>query len=228
MKKGLLTIMIILFCAAQSQALIVNPRPDLFGADDGSELFEPCSCLLAVEGFDLFDKYNLGGSTFGFFFCGTDPNDPGNLIPVFEPDDVRVNGDRPKAAVDFINGIVRDMDEGGDIQNTFTPGTGNIGFFLQADPEKYDPIILFTVASLNLGGVDAAATFPHLMKANTYLIGFELPDAGITLAYEAIRGIAPVPVPEPETLILTGLGLFMMMLYAWKLRKGSWKKRHVG
>ncbi|MBI4714841.1 MAG: PEP-CTERM sorting domain-containing protein [Nitrospirae bacterium] len=226
--KGSLVLFLILFLLvvfpAPSQSTIVNPRPDLFGSDDGTQLFDHCRCMAALEGYDLSDKGSYTGSTFGFFYWGTDLNDPNNFITLFDPADEIVNGQRPKASVDFLNGIVYDVDAGV-IQDTFTPLAGHIGFFLEPDATLY-PDALFTVASLNPGGVDAAATFPHLTLTKTYLLGYEIPNTNTTLAFEVVRGITPVP--EPGTLYLLGAGLLLAAFLSRKSFSGASRKSFSG
>lgn len=225
-RKGKLILPLILFFLVlfpiPSQATIINPLPGKFGSDDGTQLFDPCQCMAALEGYDLSDTGNLTGSTFGFFYWGTDLSDPNNLITLFDPLDKIVDGQRPKATVDFVNGIVYDVDAGV-IQGTFNPLGGHIGFFFEPDATLY-PDALFTVASLN-GGVDVAATFPHLTLDKTYLIGYEIPNTNTTLAFEVVKGITPVavPVPEPETLYLLGTGLLLAAFLSRKTFSGSGK-----
>jgi hypothetical protein len=230
MKRLLLASVLVLFCVAQSNATIVNPRPASFGPDDGTELWIPCAaCMTSIEGYDLSDTRGYDGSTFGFFFMGSDLSNPDNLITIFDPTD-RIHGStNPRAAIDFYHGKVYDVDAGNTIQDTFIPQHHpKIGFFLQADPDLY-PNTLFTVSSLNPGGADAAATFPALQHPNfptavSYLLGFEVPDGGgtgpqssLTLAFEVVQGIHPTP--EPETFLLIGMGLCMMALFIPRMRR---------
>lgn len=199
MKNRVSLLFAALFCTAgYASATVINPLPSDFGPDDGTELFHPMSDVLSVEFFDLVGS--LGGpSTFGFFFEFA----PANLIPIFEPSD---QGGTQAALIDFANGVVFDVDEGGTVQSTFT-GNGNIGFFLSLEPDA--PIVLFTVSAFN-AGLDLAATFPSFASSDTYLLGFELPplptssdQTGQTIAYELVSGTKPVP--EPGTAFLIGL-----------------------
>lgn len=204
MKKILFTLFFIMLFVGQANALISNPLPGTFDADDHSEIFDPCLCLTSIEGYDFNDQGS--GTTFGFFFT----DDPGTLITIFDPLDKKVGTTRPSAKIDFVNGRVYDKDAGlGVIQDTFTINYGSIGFFLMPDSVH----TLYTVASMNKNGLDLAATFPHKALDKTYLFGFgfENPKTHITttFAFEVVQGITPA-VPEPETAALMGLGLLFL------------------
>lgn len=198
MKKLLFTLFFILLFVGQANALISNPLPGTFGADDHSEIFDPCLCLTTIEGYDFKDQTT--GSTFGFFFT----NDPGTLITIFDPLDKKVGTTKPSAKIDFVNGIVYDKDDNWSIQDTFTINAASIGFFLKPNSVH----TLYTVASMNNNGLDVAATFPHLTLDKTYLFGFENPYTNAIFAFEVVKGITPVP--EPETAALMGLGLLFL------------------
>lgn len=187
--------------ASTATATIVNPDPGIFDDDDGSLYFLPSAEVFSAELFDL-----LGGgvtTSFGFFFAGADVNDPGNLITIFGPEDQGAPFDQI-ALVDFIQGMVFDIDDG-EIQSTFS-GFGPIGFFMSFAPDI--PVSLFTDPSLNPGGLDLAATFPFLADPSTYLIGFEAPLEGevpVTLLFEVVSGINQIP--EPGAFLILGVGL---------------------
>lgn len=219
----LLIVIVVICVASQAQALIVNPDPTRLYNDDKSQLFYHCDCAAAVEYKDILDSNNLGGSIFGFFFWGDDLSNPDNLVTIFDTNDTIIGTDKPNAKIDFINGRVGDMDgPTPTLQDTFIPHSNDIpiGFFLQFGNQLIYPQPIFTVASLNLGDEDLAATFPVIGDPDRYLIGFEVFDPNInnyrTLAFELVNGITPatLSVSEPATLSLVGLGLLMVGLFS--------------
>ena len=223
MKKFCLILVIagisLLFSGGHVTAL-PNPDPSHFAADDGTEIFIPSDPVVSIEVFDFFGSFLPSGSTFGFFFEGSDLTDPNNLITIFDPLDQDPDPSGPGsipqiAVIGFSDGIVLDMDLiGGGVQSTFT-GTGNIGFFL--DLPGPTPSLMTTVASLNPGGLDLAATFPVLAAPNAYLIGFEVPGFS-PVGFDLVIGVEPIP--EPGTLLLLGSALAgFVVVYRKKFKK---------
>lgn len=201
---------VLVFAGKVNAVPFANPDPTRFGDDlDGSGIFMPSNTVFSIESFDI------GGNTFGFFF----ENDITNLITIFDPTDQFDPNDPvplPQVAqIDFSTGQVLDLDAG-NTQDTFTPSLGNIGFFLDLNPILSAPT-LFTVPSLNPGGLDVAGTFPLLGNPDAFLLGFFNGPNIPVLAFELVDGVTPV-VPEPSTLILLGSGLVGLTLYGRKKR----------
>lgn len=219
--KGLLTAgALILLMAMNAHATITYTNPN-FKPDDHSQVFTPCTCISALEWYDYADKtLGLNGSTFGFFYWGTDVTKSENLVTVFDSNDVYGDGTPDKAKIDFVNGKIYDTDPNSTwyLERTFTPiAGGHIGFFLQTDPDLYAHD-LFTVAAYNPGGIDAAATMPHITAKKTYLIGFEIPNSNpsLILGAELVSGITPFAISEPGTLALMVLGLTFVGVFSIK------------
>ena len=65
--------------------LLPNPYPASLADDiQGSGYFAHTDGVFFQEFFDVGPALSLQGSEFGFFFAGTDINDPINLIPIFD------------------------------------------------------------------------------------------------------------------------------------------------
>jgi hypothetical protein len=189
---------VLIFFGGDGAATLIPPPG--FDPDDGTELFIPSDGVLNAEIWDL----GAFLVTFGFFY-GTEP---GTLIPIFGPEDETTIGDPQRALIDFDRGVVWDIDDAERQSSFFTDLGTDIGFYLALGSTT-----LYTVPSLNPGGVDLAATFPSLTNPDTYVIGFES-ESGIPLAYELVSGITPIP--EPATLLLLGSGLAGVAMYRRK------------
>jgi hypothetical protein len=195
-------------------AILPNPNPDVYG-DDLQDLgyFVHQDQVFFSEVFDVGPFLGAQGSEFGFFFSGTDINDPTNLIPIFDSSDIGVLS--RLALVDFSTGIVFDLDENS-VQNTFS-GSGDIGFYISLDPSLGVPTF-FTDPALNIYGLDLGGTFPSLeTDDNQFLLTFQFPnDSGgyDPIVFESIDGVDPVPLPG--TLLLFGSGLAGMFWYSRK------------
>ena len=204
--KGLLiagALISLMVFAGNAHALIINPGDYGFGPDDGSEIFNHCECFTALEGYDI---NQTGGTEFGFFFAAA----PTNLITIFDKNDEGTLNNPPKARVDFVNGIVTDLDDN-TTQSIFDNTLyGPIGFYLIPDNIH----TLYTVGSMNPWG-DLAQTYRHSTDTDRYLIRFENPfNQDMTLAYEVVNGITPIP--EPSTLTLIGLGILLVGVFSIK------------
>jgi len=180
-----------------------SPLPALFGADDGSELFEPSGVVLSMEIWDAIGSFT--DSTFGFYYA----DDPTELIPIFEPDDIAPPVQ--SAAVDFSGGRVWDGDEFR-VQNTFTPKDEFIGFYIDSDALG----TIYSEGALNASGDEQVGTYALHVNPAIYLLGF---DNGIDkqLAIEIVSGVTPVAservgsaVPEPTAAASFGVGLLVV------------------
>jgi hypothetical protein len=186
-----------------------SPYPG-FGADDGTELWDPTDVVISVEAFDYFGGVADVESSFGFYRA----SDPTTLITIFSAVDQDTSGDgsNPQMAViDFTSGIVTDFDEMV-VESNFTPGDGEIGFFLHLrNLSTSDELDLFTQAALNtaIGGADAFATWASDTEPGVYLLGAELDAAGLGLRIDAISGLTS-PIPEPAAALVFAFGFLMV------------------
>lgn len=199
MKKLLSIILLSCVCltwGTKAQALIINPDPTTFAADDGTQYFTPAAGLIGIEVLDLFGGLGAG-STFGFYFKSA----PSAPIVIFDSLDQTVT---QVAGIDFTSGIVLDVDSSS-VQSTFS-GSGPIGFFLGINPLiPGGGFGITTDPLLNPAGLDLAATFPLISSPSGYLLGFELPIRGrfVTIGLDLVSGIQPYrKVPEAPALML--------------------------
>lgn len=169
-------------------APLPNPNPTIFADDiEGSGYFKPIGQgTLALELFDLGDS----AASFGFFKRGT----PGDRTPIFEASDLAGEG----AIVDFINGVVFDVDQNA-IQSLFSTPVTEIGFYLDLAALG----VLYSDPSLNLGNTDVMGAYPVLNEPGAFSLMFA-DVAGTVYAWEYVNGLA---VPEPATLALLGIGV---------------------
>jgi len=188
--------------ATHVQATIIGgPGLPGYGFDDGTQVFSVGQGTYNVQLHNI-----LANATFGFYFADSTNPSP-SLIPIFGADDSVGH----VAIVDFGNKIVTDEDQAPGVAEfdfSSLSGSGDIGFFYGTD--------LFTLYSETFrnGGVDAVGTFPSLLEANNYLIGFELfnpnTQAFDLLSVEMVVGVTPTAVPEPATLMLLGSGIISL------------------
>lgn len=197
-----------------------SPSPPFSFGDDLQDpgLFSVEAQVLSIEIFDFGAETNSAGSEFGFYFEGA--SDPLSLITIFDSSDQALP--QQSALIDFADGTVADVDESS-LQDTFTPGSGNIiGFYLILD-QLFGGGTLFTQSFLNPGGEDHAATFPILSppeNVGDFLIAFAFIDDNESVqeaAFEFASGITPVP--EPSTLLLLGFGLLGLATFERKRRR---------
>jgi len=183
---------------AQTAAAIpfANPFPGSIDPDiDGTGYFQPAEGILGIELYDLGDTV----FEFGFFEKGN----VATLVPIFEASDTV----EPSVAIDFALGIVFDVEDDA-VQNSFTPTTGPIGFYLSLPNFS---TVLFTDPTLNLGGIDYSAAYPSPdIIPGAMSIMFWLPTAGAPpelLTWHLLAPITAVPAPPSVALILLGLAL---------------------
>jgi hypothetical protein len=182
-------------------ATITNPAPGTFGADDGSATYAPAVDTFFFEAFDATPALGVL-SAFGFYRVA----DPSVRITVFDAAD---QGPPDQTAyANFVTGGVLDLD-GGVVQNSFAPGAGAVGFFLDLDIGG-SLLTVYSEAALN-GGFDLMAAFPSLGVPGAYMIGVELPDGRggfATVYFASVSGFtAARTVPEPSVAALLLLGV---------------------
>jgi len=195
-----------ILASANAGAIISNPDPGTWADDAGVETFTPGALTASFEILDPFDSL----SVFGFYFVGTDVTDANNLTIIFDALDQGAPGQL--AYIDFAAGNVIDADAAV-LQDTFTAGLGDVGFFLHIDGTS-----IFTEAGLNPGGVDLSGTFTSLADSANHLLSFEVPGAlvGIDLIYGFS---ANTNVPEPSMLALMLLTIPMIGFAASRRRE---------
>ncbi len=185
-----------LLASTNATAILSNPDPAIWADDTGVETFAPNALTASIEVFDPFDAITV----FGFYFVGTDVNDLNNLTVIFDQLDQGAPGQ--SALIDFSSGNVIDADASA-LQDTFTPGLGDVGFFLNVAGTS-----IFTEAALN--GIDLSGTFTSLLDPTSHLLTFETPD-GTPAGFDLIFGFtANANVPEPSALALMLLTLPML------------------
>jgi hypothetical protein len=182
-------------------AVITNPAPGTFGADDGTFKYTPGVDTFFFEAFDAMPSLGIAAS-FGFYRVA----DPAIRVTVYDAAD---QGPPDQTAyANFTTGGVLDLDANA-VQGAFAPGFGAIGFFLQLDFGG-PTLLIFSDPGLN-AGFDLMAAFPALGVPGAYMIGVELPDGvgGFSTVYFAsVSGFVPAQaVPEPPGLALVLLAL---------------------
>ena len=213
MKFIRLPALLLLASISQTGWAVLTPPPGFSGDIGGNGYFSHGTGVTSIEIFDLVEALSGGvaGSTFGFFFQGTDVTDPGNLIPIFTQDDTAPP--QQVALIDFGVGLVFD-DDGSVPESAFSPSLGDIGFFLAPFAGLGLPT-LFTDPALNPFGLDLSATFTSLADPTISLLGFEDPSGQLPnnlLALEATIGLTPRGVPEPRSLALMALGTCLLIV----------------
>lgn len=191
--------------SANATAIISNPDPGTWADDSGVETFTPGALTASIEIYDPFDVF----SVFGFYFVGTDVTNPSNLTIIFDQFDQ--GAPAQSALIDFTSGAVFDADDTV-LQDTFTPGLGDVGFFLHVNGTS-----LFTEAGLNPGGLDLSGTFTSLADPSNHLLSFEVD--GTPIGFDLVIGFsANANAPEPSTIVLMLLTLPMIGLVVSRRR----------
>ena len=193
-------------------ALITNPAPGTFGADDGSSIYAPAVDTFFFEAFDAIPSLGFL-SSFGFYRVA----DPSIRVTVFDPTD---QGPPDQTAyANFLTGGVIDLDANV-VQTGFTPGFVPVGFFLEINVGG-SLLTVFSDPALN-GGFDLMAAFPSLGVPGAFMLGVELPDGGggfSTVYFASISGFTPTAVPEPPVAALLLLGLAIAVPLARSRRR---------
>jgi PEP-CTERM motif-containing protein len=197
---------IVLGVASTSGATIIGggpPGPGL-GGDDGSEIYVANlnpnfnrHIVLVKEAFDA-----LPGSIsheWGMYFA----SDPSTLYPVLTTGDS--GPPEQQAVIDFDNGQIVDLDSLS-IESTFTPSLDPFGFYIKVEFNPGSPVIAFSQAALNPGGVDWYASFPFLAQPLFREVAFEVREQLYSL--EIVDGA--LNTPEPTTLLLVGGGIALL------------------
>lgn len=197
---------IVLGLASTSQAGLIGggpPGPGL-GPDDGSEIYIPNlnpnfdrHIVLVKEAFDA-----IPGSIsheWGIYFAA----DPSTLLPVLTTTDV--GPPEQEAVIDFDNGQIVDLDALS-VEATFPPSLDPFGFYIKVEFNPGFPVIAYSQAALNPGGLDWYASFPFLANPLFREVAFEV--RGQLYSLEIVDGA--LNVPEPATLALLAGGIALL------------------
>jgi hypothetical protein len=179
------------------------PGPGL-GGDDGAETFfvnlNPQfdrHIVLVRETFDAVPA--TIPHEWGFYFT----SDPSTRYPIFNASDEAPP--EQVAVIDFDNGQVVDLDSLA-VDAAFTPSLGEFGFYLLVEFNAGSPVLVYSQAALNPGGVDTFASFPFLPNPLFRQVAFEVREQIFSL--QVVDGA--IPVPEPVTAVLLAGGLAML------------------
>lgn len=204
-RKAFQTVGIIVFLVFPLSAFavpILNPSPANYADDDGSTLFLPNGATFYFEAFDPLAMLGLT-SSFGFYRA----SDPSEMVTLFDSAD-DTGGVTQIAAVNFDFGVVLDVDSGV-MEDSFTAGISEIGFFLEVDGH----FTLYSEPDLN-GGTDHMASFRSLFDPSSYFLAFLVPDGppGVdeSVYLTLTNGTPTAPIPAPSSTILMTLGLLML------------------
>ncbi|MDH3469491.1 MAG: hypothetical protein OES26_27005 [Gammaproteobacteria bacterium] len=180
-----------------ANAAPLPPPPD-YNADTGSNYFVPNDTVIGIELLDVLEPL----TTFGFYFQG----DSGTLIPIFDGAD---SGGDQVAAIDFINGIVIDIDVNPSVAEAgFITSANDIGFFLSIGSTN-----IFSDPALN-GGLDLFSAFQSQEDGSLWWMIFEgvNPDGSLApINMNLVAGISAVPLPPALLLFGSVLPLLAFM-----------------
>jgi hypothetical protein len=178
------------------------PGPGL-GGDDGSELYVPNlnptlnrHIVLVKEAFDAFP--GSISHEWGIYFA----SDPSTLLPVLTTGDS--GPPEQQAVVDFDNGQIVDLDSLS-IESSFAPSLDPFGFYIKVEFNAGSPVIAYSQAALNPGGLDWYASFPFLANPLFREVAFEVRDQLYSL--EIVDGAKNVPEPATLALLAGGIAL---------------------
>ena len=185
--------------SAPARAIIVNPLPTLFGADDGTQVFARVGDVIGFGSLTLLPDPSVAGLAPAGAPAGSVP-----LLSSADPANFSV-------FASFSAGQV--VDQAMNPRGAFTPPSAGLSFFMLLPGAG---LYLSTEETLNPDGARLVGTFPSLDTANRYLLEFTIVDttspANIALGLFVVDGVAPVSlvppmdVPEPGTLgLLAGL-----------------------
>jgi hypothetical protein len=190
----------LLISVTASFASVINPNPAVWLDDDDTEIFIHNGLVINFEIWDAADLSATANSEFGFFFAGTDPTNAANRVTIFGSEDGYSLTLAEYATINFSTGIVRDWNNLVPAQDTFTPGTDNIGFYY-----TINNLTIYTTGADNYLGSDVG-TFRSILNPSLYRIDFTTPLLEQNrVAVELVAGVQPVPLPA--ALFLLGSGL---------------------
>lgn len=158
---------------------------------------------------EVYDGLSAASGSFGFRFGFYYRDDPGTLIPIFDPADQ--GPPNQVALVDFVNGLILDANEPvaspSFVQAIFAPKSEPIGFFVQAPGAA---TALYSDPSLN-AGFDVFGAHEVLTAPDAYFLSFPnfAAPAGLPNYLAVMTGIAPVPLPPAVIMLLSALGLLV-------------------
>jgi len=204
--RSSLAIALLLVAGAAGATSIIGggpPGPGL-GGDDGAERFfvnlNPNYDRHIVLVRETLDPVVASvPHEWGFYFT----SDPSTRYPIFSTADA--GPPEQLAVIDFDNGQVVDLDHLA-IDASFAPSLADFGFYIEIEFNPGHPVLAFSEAALNDGGIDTFASFPFLANPLFHQVAFEIREQIYSL--QVIDGA--IPVPEPVTAVLLTGGLAVL------------------
>ena len=193
---------VFLFAAAGT----ANAVPTGYNPDTGLSYFSPSDEVL---GFELFDALEPN-SSFGFFFQG----DTSSAVTIFDSTDPNTGIGSQVAYIDFVQGMLWDVDSGSTTPETFfVPQAQDIGFYMTVGSAT-----IYSDPLLN-GGYDLFSAFSSMTENGKWLMQFDsiYPDGSIQPINLTL--ISGVNVPEPSMIALMSLGVPLMLVASRRRRR---------
>ena len=207
----------VLFLLAAIMLAIPNPGradrlpPFGFHPDAGDRYFVPSDRVYAVEQLDSLDP----NSEFGFFYQGN----PATLIPLIDG----LDGCCGQAVeIDFLSGLILDIDTPAEPPTAFSVMPDNIGFYLTIG----GALTLYSDPALNtaVGGADLFHAFESIANPMQWALYFQADRNGDgppldDIALDIVFPIASVPLPP--TVYMVGSLLPILLVISRRRRKNA-------
>lgn len=212
LRRSCMLLLVYLFIGMTSTAF-ATPLPSLlpgFKDDVGTDYFIPNDFSVGVELIDPLEPL----TSFGFFFMGN----PGSTISIFDSGDLSGGVAASQVAlIDFVNGIVYDMDISPGTPTpelTFAPTLADIGFYLVLGGTT-----IYSDPALN-GGIDLFSAWQNEVDPTLWGLAFEGigADGSKTLINVSLVG-GITSAPEPSVMLLVALGGILMLVSSRRRRK---------